>query len=712
MVLPWPMSAGLSLATDRCEGRAVLGVFSLLACFHFWGATVAWESLNLPGAEFRQTQTAISAYYIQQDNDYSLAYPTPVLGKPWSIPMEFPLYQWTVATFSTATGTGLTQAGRTVSLVCFYLTLPALFLLLGRLGLARRQRWIVLGLVLTCPLYIYYARAFLIETMALMFGAWFLLAFLNAVERRSWRWLLLANLAGMGAGLVKVTTFMLFLMPAGLWAAWWMWQARPRSAAPVDRRLFNATGWIAATTAVPFALSLWWIRWADAIKQLNPSARFIQSGSLTDFNFGTTANRFSPDTLLQHWQHLTTAVVWPPVLGVGLVLALTVSRHWWRPMLLCLGCYLAVLVLFPVLYALHEYYAVANAIFLLGALGFAVAGLWESPLPRWAAALLVLGIYAAQMQFYLQGFYPGQSRVSPGGSGLTEALRQVMDPREILVVAGDDWSSITPFFAQRRALMIRNGQQDQTAYLRAAFGTLADERVGAVVLEGALRNHNQLRDLLIETFELDRRPIFTWRDALVYVPVEARTHSISQLRGKSFNDIRLAADARLPAPGALAAEWWLLSDITPEQQQLFAAMDPRPVGFYSSFGPALAWRAGEPWFNAHPTTRFRFHLAAGRHRLQTKVIIAPEAYLGPFKPNEPPTDGVEIQLAAREGGAVPRILYTRLLDPSQVAGDRGEQPIDISFLLARPAQVDLFFGPGPLGRDTHDWISVGRVKFD
>lgn len=647
-----------------------------------------------------------------REANFSFAYPTPVLGQPWSIPMEFPLYQWTVAQVSHLPGLTLVQAGRAVSIACFYGALAALFPLLGALEVTRLRRLVVMGLVLTCPLHIFYARSFLIETMALMFSAWFVVALLNAVGRRSARWLVLANLLGLGAGLVKVTTFLLFLLPAGLWAAWTLWQARPRTGAPGARNLLTTAGWLVAATAVPFAVTLGWIRWADAVKQLNPSARFLLSDSLTGFNFGTAENRFAAGTWLQHWQHLATAVVWPPVLAVGVILAVTVSRRWWRPLLLCLGCYLAVLAVFPILYSVHEYYSVANAVFLLTALGFALAGLRESRLPRWAAALIVLGVYVAQIQFYLHGFYPGQSRVSPGGSGLTEALRQVTEADDVLVVAGDDWSSITPFFAQRRALMIRNGQQDQGEYLQAAFTTLADERVGAVVLEGALREHNELRDRLIATFELDRRAVFTWRDATVYLPVETRLQSIRQLQQKSFNDVRLAADAVLPAPGALGGEWRRLRDLTPDEQQRFSTMEPRPVGFYSSFGPALEWRGGVPWFNAHPTTRLRFQLPAGRHRLHTTVVIAAGAYAASSDPNQPPTDGVEIQLTARESGVAPRSLYARLLDPFQNAGDRGEQTIEVSFELARPASVDLFFGPGPRGRDTHDWISLGRVTFD
>lgn len=44
---------------------------------------------------FRQTQTAISVLWMIKEGHY-LNYQTPVLGFPWSIPFEFPLYQWMV----------------------------------------------------------------------------------------------------------------------------------------------------------------------------------------------------------------------------------------------------------------------------------------------------------------------------------------------------------------------------------------------------------------------------------------------------------------------------------------------------------------------------------------------------------------------------------------------------------------------------------------
>src|SRR6478735_8608477 len=178
------------------EARLAFAVFALCLAFHFWGVRVGWESRNLPGNEFRQAQTALSAYWIKAENNFSPAYPTPVLGKPWSIPMEFPLYQWTVVVTGKVTGWGLTKAGRAVSIACFYLCLPAVFLLLARWRVACGHRWLVLAMIVTCPLYIYYGRAFLIETMALMFGLWFWVGFERAVVERSRLWFAIAVVAG------------------------------------------------------------------------------------------------------------------------------------------------------------------------------------------------------------------------------------------------------------------------------------------------------------------------------------------------------------------------------------------------------------------------------------------------------------------------------------------------------------------------------------
>ena len=253
MIFPPTMESAAPREPTLNESRIALALFLLCLAFHGWAVGVGWESKALPGFEFRQAQTAISAFWIKADRDFSPAYPTPVMGKPWSIPMEFPLYQWTVVKVGDWTNWSLTKSGRAVSIACFYLCLPAIFLLLRRWRVPPGRRWLVLAVVVTCPFYIFYTRAFLIETMALMFGLWFWVAFERAVSGRSAIWLAVAMLAGTGAGLVKVTTFLLYLLPTGWWAAQRLWAGRRG-----DWR--RDLGWMAAAVVLPFVATWWWLR--------------------------------------------------------------------------------------------------------------------------------------------------------------------------------------------------------------------------------------------------------------------------------------------------------------------------------------------------------------------------------------------------------------------------------------------------------------------
>jgi hypothetical protein len=66
-----------------CAGIALLALVIALVC-----VTHELDKPLLGPHSFRQTQTAISAFYMAQDPWMFLDYITPVLGPPWKIPME------------------------------------------------------------------------------------------------------------------------------------------------------------------------------------------------------------------------------------------------------------------------------------------------------------------------------------------------------------------------------------------------------------------------------------------------------------------------------------------------------------------------------------------------------------------------------------------------------------------------------------------------
>lgn len=688
---------------SRLEGRLAVALFLLCLAFHFWGVQVGWRSRNLPGGEFRQAQTALSAYWIKQENNFSLAYPTPVVGKPWSVPMEFPLYQWTVVVTGKLTNWSLTKAGRAVSIACFYLALPAVFLLLRRWNVAPRHRWLVLALVVTCPLYIFYARAFLIETMALMFSLWFWVAFERAVAERSKAWLGLAMLAGTGAGLVKVTTFILYLLPAGVWAAIRLWQ---------NRRTVWKTDfvWMAATVALPFAATLWWLRFADATKALNPLGVEFTSANLRSFNFGWAGTHLSPELWATKARIVSEQITWLPVVLLCCAVAVLGGRTRWKEILGCVICFGSVLVVFPVLYAHHDYYYVANTVLLLLAMGLALVALAESRMARWlvwGAALLVI---VGQGWRYLEHYYPGQQAISPGGDGLTTSLRALTNPDDVIVVLGQDWNSITPYYAQRRAVMLRDHAARDAGRVEQVLAMLEGEKLGALVIVGQRDGEQWLIDRA-SVRGLGREPLYVWHDARVFVPQARRTELLHAILENPFHEVKLAPGVEVPREN-LSGQWLEVDALRPWNRAHFAGMNPRPVRFWASFGPGVDGSSGHAMYGAHPVMRLVFALSAGVHTLRSSLQMPLDAYRLDL-PDSETTDGVEVSLFALGPGEERQQLATRSFNPRLNPDDRGTlRPLEFRFTLEQAGEIELFFGPGPAGKDTRDWIQLGPLKIE
>jgi len=692
---------------DRTETRLTVVVFLAALLFGAWGFGVGWQSRNLPGIEFRQAQTALSIHFIQAERNFSIDYPTPVLGKPWSIPMEFPLYQWTVVGVSDLTGYSPTKAGRLVTVVCFYLMLPAVWLLLGRWGVAPARRWLSLAVVVSSPFYIFYGRGVFIETMALMFCVWFWVAFESAVERRHWGWLALAVLAGTGAGLVKVTTFLLYLIPPAIWAVRRLWQTRRAGA---WREEF---GWMAAAVTVPCGLTLWWLRHADAVKSANPLAEFLTSANLQEFNLGNWDMRLSPELWAMKWRIVSVELTWFPLVAACLLLALLTARHRLAGMAWCAGLFVAALAIFPQLYAIHDYYFMASALLLQLFMGLALTGLAESRAPRWLVAAALLAVVGCQAGRYLEHYYPTQSAISSGGDGLTAALKAMTKPDEVIVVYGHDWNSMIPFYAQRRAIMVREADRASPGRLLRSLELLGDTKLGAVVLddrpEGAAE---RLAPFL--KHGIDPRPMCRWRNMTVYLPLARRPEAIYLMKDLGFSGVNWATSAIPEDAGPepkFAGEWLESRKMATHQRAVFQGMSPMPVRFFSTFGPMIDRVNGLVEYNAHPDTRLVFSLPAGAHRLRCSVWLPPAAYEAALT-DDKATDGVEVTLSRRIPDGSTAVLYTRLINPRKNEADRGVLPLRADFVLEQPGEVELFFGPGPAGNNTCDWIKLSRLVID
>jgi hypothetical protein len=450
---------------------------------------------------------------------------------------------------------------------------------------------------------------------------------------------------------------------------------------------------------------VWWVHYSDAIKRLSVAGNFLLSGRLTGYNFGI-GQRFSPDLWRQHWQVLFLDITsWPALAGCAL-LAVAFGRRWWGLIALLVAFFFGVQLVFPILYAWHDYYYVACAFTLLFAYGLAICGVFESRLPRLVVWVVALAVYGGQMSGYLLDFYPSQKPISNGGSNLTLALRSVMAPDEVLVVAGDDWSSMTPYFAQRRALMIRRNLEQTWDEIIPAFERLQGEEVTALVLYGEQIKNQNLIDLAANHFQIDPRPAFRWRDATIYLHKQIRPQTADLVR--QIPEIELL-DPAAADPDPLCQQEIELKKVLKRYHEGFSRIDPKPFKYYSTFRSAEFDFEGKKFYYAHPDFRLWFEVTGGKKILTAEVALLPDAYTESIKHGDR-TDGIEFRLEEEAPDGKRSLLFSRMINPRDVPADRGLQQITQGFELSNDGVVVLSIGPGPSGGYARDWAILGRVE--
>jgi len=686
------------------ERWLMTAIFAAALSFNLYGVTYHWTMGFMAGHEFRQAHTAIVAYHIDQQDDFSLLYETPIFGKPWvSLLLEVPIYEWSVVGLSRLTGLPHVIAARTITATCFYLTLPAIWLLLGRLALPKPRRLLVLALVLAAPVYIFYSRAFLMDSMALMASAWWLVAFVRAMDERRWGWLALAVVAGTVGALVKSAILAVWMVPGAAYGAWMLW-----------RDLRAGTGW-----KVPLKTLLWglgtvvvalaslraWVAFTDPIKEAHASAWIFTSKNLSRGNWGLFDFKalFSADL----WRHLLAcwdqAIMSRWLIAIGLVGGLAFPAVRWRVVGLA-GVFFGAQFLFPFAYAYQDYYFYACAVFLHAALGCTLLGVIDSRAPRWAVALALAVPFGAAAATYWRDYRVQQSVWHQGGYPSTDILRDLTPRDSVIVVAGADWAAMIPLYAQRKALMVRNGLEHDHGYLERAFSDLADEHVAAVVLNNSARGNREFLALAARHFNLDpTAPTFSYTHADTRADIHVTEAYAAGVQ------IRLRTSRRypgitVPVESIVALPRKGLTPISPMvARQAFKDINPAPYQAEFEFGFDWMEHGKEVVLSAHPNSDVWLRPRAGASRISWSYGIFPGAYANPGAM----TDGVEFIVSGEGPDGQSREIYRRLLDPARNTADRGDQHEVIPHTPV-PGEA-LRFSTRPNQSSAYDWAYTIRI---
>lgn len=405
---------------------------------------------------FRQSQTALSTYWIAVSSGWQgwFNYETPVLGYPWHIPFEFPLYQWGVAGIYKLTGWPLDTVGRAVSALFFYACLVPLRTLARDCRLDRRLFHLVGAMFLLSPLYCYWSRGFLIESTSLFFA----LLYLALIRRHLLTFrrypLVLATLAGVVAILVKVTTFPAFAVAAALFVVAHMWETGLWTSLVRAGRTYAPV--LVSTLVIGVSLVVW-VHHADAQKETSVFGGCITSAALHTWNYGTLSQRLGPDLWIRTlWDRMVPDILGSPLaLGVMLTGLLYARRRTAGAILVLLGLFMLPIAVFTNLHIQHEYYQYANALFLTSAVAVA---LWE--ISKTASPLGFLAICAvmaaSDMLTFYRAFHPFTSYYSHFDSRLqiAEYLEDNTPPGSVILVIGDGWKPVIAYYAERRAIYL------------------------------------------------------------------------------------------------------------------------------------------------------------------------------------------------------------------------------------------------------------------
>lgn len=398
---------------------------------------------------FRQTQTAFTARIFHEQGIDLLHAKLPVLGPPWEVPFEFPLFQAAAAVVMDV-GVPEDVALRLTGLVSFILAAGLLWLLVRR-----QAGWlgatVALGVFLFSPLGISWGRAALMEYLALAASLAFALTGLRWRDGRSGVWFVAALALGCAATLVKITTALFWVAPFALLAV-------RRDDDPQTRRSW-AGAWL--LSLAPIVVGAAWTRHADGIKAASDATAWLTSSELWAWNFGSLAQRLEPGA----WTSVFSSVVLLaggialPFLAypaVRFALARRQVRFWTWVALTVVG---PILVFFN-LYVVHDYYAIAVSGSIAALMGLVVAGL--SLVRTWLRGLILAGVAVAWMAVWAVHI-PYWTRIyepisdPEGVLPLAAQIERETSPDQRVAIMGRDWTPAILYYAHRWGWMLRGG---------------------------------------------------------------------------------------------------------------------------------------------------------------------------------------------------------------------------------------------------------------
>jgi len=406
---------------------------------------------------FRQTQTALTTYWLGI-NGFDFAYETPVVGYPWSIPFEFPVYQVIVLFFSKLSGFELDESGRIVSIIFFIISFFPAHNISKKLDLHHTDYFFYLILMSSVPLYLFWSRTFMIETAAIFFTLLAFNFFLDLIKQdfkiSSILWFVFWLVLGL---LQKITTAGPVLIVMGA-----IFSISYFKVFGVSKIQFGYLIKVFIAALLPVIVAVSWASYSDHIKTQNDFGHSLTSEALHKWNFGTMEQRLSFDAWKKIiWDRLLLENL-AGILGlILLILGPIVLRGKERIIFfVLLALFILPILIFFNLHYIHNYYQTANTFYLVAAVALVVSNLHLRFCKKYVpiGILLALIFVGTNYASYHGGYYNQASKEYEEKHNsilsISSAIRENTDKNSAIAVYGADWSSEITYYSQRKSISV------------------------------------------------------------------------------------------------------------------------------------------------------------------------------------------------------------------------------------------------------------------
>lgn len=423
---------------------------SSLLFYCFFGFSVIYNLIHLlykidnPLRElehgFRQCQTAISAFWLTKTG-FKFAYETPILGPPWSIPIEFASYQYVVAALNSIFELDFDISGRVVSIVFFYLSLVLMFFILSRFKFDIHFILLALSFVLLSPIFCFWPRAFMYETTALALSLAFVLFSMIYFDTKSIIYLVIALLFGVIAAPTKITTFYIY----------WFFTFSIFLFSHIKSFWNKELIKVFILFFLPILASTIWNLYTDLYKNNHLIAYQLSSSSHWHTWIWTSMEeKFNIDT----WDKIITESMF--VIKIFPFFLFMFFLKYWKQACISLFFWLLGPFTFTKLYYVHGYYNVANGLFLSVFISFILYSLFIHRSFVFSFASIALTLVLVNLYHYKYNFFYQKSLESEYRDIFFTAnnVKKLVKENEAFVIFNADWNPELPYYAQRKAIMM------------------------------------------------------------------------------------------------------------------------------------------------------------------------------------------------------------------------------------------------------------------